>query len=194
MRPATAARRAHILEAALACFNERGIDATTIHDIQGAADCSIGSLYHHFGSKEGIAEELFIALITQFNDARLASLQDCTNGEESVRALVEEYCRWSTDNPGYAHFLHARDIDFSPAAKARLKALHDDYLNTVFAWFEPFLRSGQIREYPVDVYVSLISGPVRDYVGRWLSEQLSQSPMTVAEVFAGAAWESVRTH
>ena len=59
-RAATVARKASILNAALQCFSERGVDATTIHDIQRAAGCSIGSIYHHFGSREGVAEELFV--------------------------------------------------------------------------------------------------------------------------------------
>lgn len=193
LRPATIARRARILDAALRCFHARGVEATTIHDIQQAADASIGSLYHHFGSKDGIAEELFIALISAFNDAMLEAFEDCEDGESGIRAVVLQYCRWSTDHPVEARYLHAHDVDFSESARARLKAIHERYIAAVFDRFVPFVTNGEIRELPVDVYVPLISGPVQDYVRRWLSDFSNASPMDVAELFADAAWASVRT-
>lgn len=55
-RATTPARRATILKAALGCFIGQGVEATTIDDIRRASGSSIGSLYHHFGNKEGIAE------------------------------------------------------------------------------------------------------------------------------------------
>ena len=66
-RQTTAARRASILAGALKCFDDLGIDGTTVSDIQKETNCSVGSLYHHFGNREGIAEELFIEGIQQFN-------------------------------------------------------------------------------------------------------------------------------
>ena len=191
-RPATVARRARILDAALGCFHARGVEATTIHDIQNAAETSIGSLYHHFGSKDGIAEELFIALISSFNDAMLDAFADCTDGESGIRAVVLQYCRWSTANPVEARYLHARDVDFSESARMRLKTIHEGYIGAVFERFAPFVANGQIRELPADVYVPLISGPVQEYVRRWLSNFSSASPMDVAPLFADAAWASVR--
>ena len=191
-RPATIARRARILDAALRCFHARGVEATTIHDIQRAADTSIGSLYHHFGSKDGIAEELFIALISSFNEAMLEAFQDCIDGESGIRAVVFQYCRWSTDHPVEAHYLHARDVDFSESARTRLKQIHESYIAAVFERFVPYVQNHEIRELPVDVYVPLISGPVRDYVRRWLSDFSSAPPMDVADLFADAAWASVR--
>lgn len=49
--PTRATRRREILDAALACFVENGLVATTIEEIRLAAGASIGSLYHHFASK-----------------------------------------------------------------------------------------------------------------------------------------------
>ena len=68
---ATRARKQSVLEAALECFSELGVEGTTIHQIQRRAGCSIGSIYHHFGSKEGIAEELFILGVQRLNQRML---------------------------------------------------------------------------------------------------------------------------
>ena len=51
---------ARLLAAALAVFNEVGINAASIHDICRRAHVSIGSAYHHFGSKQGLADALLV--------------------------------------------------------------------------------------------------------------------------------------
>jgi len=43
-----------ILREALACFNEVGIEATSIETIRARCDTSVGAIYHHFGNKEGL--------------------------------------------------------------------------------------------------------------------------------------------
>jgi AcrR family transcriptional regulator len=192
-RAATVARRASVLQAALACFTRHGIDATTIGEIQRAAGCSVGSLYHHFGSKEGIAEELFIEGICRFNQGMVRRLKRAHGAEESVKAVVRFYCDWSTRNRALASYLHSRDIDFSPQSRLRLKDIYRAYITEVFAWFAPFVSGGEMRALPIDAYVPLISGPIQEYVRRWLSGHYERPPGTMKELFAEAAWQAVRT-
>lgn len=189
---ATAERKTSVLSAALACFIEQGIDATTIHDIQRRASCSVGSLYHHFGSKEGIAEELFLDGISRLNRGMLRRIRRCSSAEEGVRAVVEYYCEWTTRHRDLARYLHSRDIDFSEDARARLHNIHRSYIRDVFGWFAPFLERGQIRVLPIDTYVPLISGPIQEYVRRWLSGHHKEGPRKVRTLFADAAWAAVK--
>jgi AcrR family transcriptional regulator len=48
---ASAQRRQHILEAAIACFIDNGFHQTGMRDIAARADVSIGNLYNHFSGK-----------------------------------------------------------------------------------------------------------------------------------------------
>lgn len=195
-RAATVARRTSILAGALRCFDELGIDVTTINDIQREADCSVGSLYHHFGSKEGIAEELFIDGIQQFNTGMIRKLKRCNTAETSVKGVVRFYCNWTVRNRALASYLHSRDIDFSEEARDRLKNIHRAYIFEVYTLFAQYVTSGEMRILPLDTYVPLISGPIQEYTRRWLAGQ-SQSrarsiPKPMRELFAGAAWRVMR--
>jgi len=195
-RQSTAARRSSILDGALACFDRLGIDGATISDIKKATDCSIGSLYHHFGSKEGIAEELFIAGIQQFNTGMIKKLKRSNSAEESVKDVVRFYCEWTARNRSLARYLHSRNIDFSEDARHRLKDIHSDYINQVFHLFTEHVVSGEMRALPLDTYVPLISGPVQEYTRRWLSGQSSSGSKIskdMRELFADAAWKSVKS-
>ncbi len=190
-RPSTTSRKRSILDAALACFSERGVEGTTIQDIQAAAGCSVGSLYHHFGSKEGVAEALWLDAIARFNAAMIRKIETAASGEEAVRGVVTTYCAWTARHARLARFLHSRDIEFSEDAKARQRALHQAYIGRVFELFAPFVRAGEVAELPLHAYVPLISGPIEAYVRRWLGGD-APSPTRVQELFADAAWNAVK--
>ena len=51
--------RQQVLDAVLTLFSERGYFATTVQDISSESGVSVGSIYHHFGDKEGIARSLY---------------------------------------------------------------------------------------------------------------------------------------
>ncbi len=190
-RASTTSRKRSILDAALSCFSENGVEGTTIQDIQRAAGCSVGSLYHHFGSKEGVAEALWLDAIARFNAAMLRALEKAESGESAVRSVVTTYCSWTARHAPLARFLHSRDIEFSPAAKESQKALQSAYIHRVFEIFAPFARAGEVAELPLHTYVPLISGPIEAYVRRWLSGD-APSPVKVQDIFAEAAWNAVK--
>ena len=55
---AVAARRQHILEAAVRCFLEAGYHQTGVRDIARRAGVSLGNLYNHFPGKHDILAEI----------------------------------------------------------------------------------------------------------------------------------------
>ena len=80
-----------ILTAALDLFVEKGFHNVSVHAVRKYADVSIGSLYKHFGGKEGIAEALYTHILSEFDlliDEIIATntspLQQC---QAIVRAL-----------------------------------------------------------------------------------------------------------
>ena len=193
IRAATPARRASILKAALDCFIEQGVEATTIDDICRASGASIGSLYHHFGNKEGVAGGLFIDGIQRLNGDLLRKLTRCKTAEAGVRTVVTQYCDWVTKHQDIARYLlNSRDIAFPPETKDQLREIHRNHIIDVFGWFGPYVRDGQMKALPVETYVPIISGPIQDYTRHWLAGQVKQSPARMKTVFAEAAWNAVR--
>src|SRR4051794_26267436 len=52
-------RRDSILDAALACFVERGFHGTAIPEISHRAKIATGTIYHYFESKEALVNALY---------------------------------------------------------------------------------------------------------------------------------------
>ncbi len=193
IRRGTPERQEAILEAALACFTEQGIEATTINDIRAQARCSIGSIYHHFGNKEGIASRLFIGGIKQLNQDLLLQLNQCTEAQSGVRVVVTQYAEWVTSHKALARFLlQSRQIQFPNIVQSEVRDTHHAHIQKVFEWFAPWVVNGSMKVLPVEAYIPIISGPIQEYTRRWLAGQVKASPDQMKQVFADAAWNSVR--
>jgi AcrR family transcriptional regulator len=191
--PGTLARREQILAAALECFTESGLEAATMEQICDRARCSIGSLYHHFGSKSGVASRLFIEGLADLNAGLIQRLEACETAEAGVRAVVLHYADWVAAHPELGRFLlHSRDIDFSPEARAELRAMYHNHFGAVFSWFGVFVVRGEMKQLPPETYIPIISAPIEDYARLWLVRRVRTPLAEVAEVFADAAWAAVR--
>ena len=193
IRAGTAVRKSQILEAALACFSDVGIEATTVADIRRRADCSIGSIYHHFGSKEGIASALFIDGTERLNADLMRKLNRCKTAERAVKTVVTQYSDWVTRHRDLAaYLLNSRDIAMSAEAREELRNINRAHIRRVFGFFAGFVANGEMKILPVETYIPIISGPIQDYARHWLAGQFKDSPARVKAVFADAAWSAMK--
>ncbi|MBL0218358.1 MAG: TetR/AcrR family transcriptional regulator [Myxococcales bacterium] len=69
------ATRKHLLERALALFQKRGVEATTMRDIAKAAGMSLGAAYYYFPSKEALVFAYY-----EDNQADLEQLAQAASG------------------------------------------------------------------------------------------------------------------
>src|SRR5258708_23279693 len=60
--------RGAVLEAALGCFTELGYEQTTIAVIRQRSGVSNGALFHHFPTKEAIADALYVEAVASFQE------------------------------------------------------------------------------------------------------------------------------
>ena len=102
-----------ILTAALKLFVNNGYHNVSIHDVQKAADVSIGSIYKHFGGKEGVARALYLHLLNEMNemmDAVIATDHSAIEQCNRVIELLFEYTETRSDI--IAFVLHAKHTEF----------------------------------------------------------------------------------
>jgi AcrR family transcriptional regulator len=119
------ATRARILEAAVACFEARGYDATTTAQIARRAGVGVGTLYGYFKDKREILLEVVETTTRQIVDHVLRSLEPAAwrdrDPRASVRALIDALFHTRTFNPGMQRILWERyfkDAEFRRAVQA----------------------------------------------------------------------------
>lgn len=180
-------RRQDIIRAALACFAQHGVEATTIEMIRAASGASTGSLYHHFGSKERIAAEVYLEGLRDFRALQLDYLGRATLLEEGVRAIVHAHVDWIVANPDWAGFIfHHRMV----LAEVEAEPLLQQELQASFAQIVDWVRAhaGERRpRWPLEVYAALVTGPVHEYARHWLAGRRRRPLAELRECFADAA-------
>jgi TetR/AcrR family transcriptional regulator, cholesterol catabolism regulator len=82
-------RRAHLIVVAGELFADKGYRATTVREIADAAGILSGSLYHHFDSKESIAD----GILSSFINEVLAGYRGAVASAQSPRAVLEQIVR-----------------------------------------------------------------------------------------------------
>lgn len=182
-----------ILAAALDCFNQYGIEGTTIDMIRQQSNASVGSIYHHFGSKEDIAAALFIEGMRQFGQLLRDRVNQAQSAEQGIKAIVYANIAWISENPAWASycFHHRGAVKHGSAAKtfsADNKAFHR-FLQT---WFMPHVLSGEIKLLPPTLMSALVIGATHDYARHWLAGRTKTALQDHANILAEAAWLSVK--
>jgi len=184
-------RREAILAAALSVFTEKGIEVTTIDDIRQRSQASVGSIYHHFGTKEGIAAALFVASLDDYWGRLVAAIDGETLAQRAIRALLDAHIHWIVANPDLARFLFSRRQAVSAAHEDMVRQHTADHLKRLFHFFKPWLKDGTLRRMPFELYVAILMGPAQELSRHWLGGRVSLDPREAIDELSGAAWRSL---
>lgn len=139
-------RVASLLEAATACFVEKGYDATTMTAIAARAGASIGSLYQFFPTKEALAQALMESYAEALQQrlqrmtARAATWDTGQLGTQLIRLLVAFRRR----HPAYA--VLAESIASLPALRSMaIRQQLRDGLQDLLSRHAPQLPASDLR-------------------------------------------------
>ncbi|MES2818807.1 MAG: TetR/AcrR family transcriptional regulator [Pseudomonadota bacterium] len=181
-----------ILRCALALFNEHGIDATTIDIIRAESQSSVGSIYHHFGNKEGVVAALYLAALDDQAQLRDSRMSGVGSTQEWVHALVYSYVDWVVSQPDWARFQYqARYALAQSTFSTQLKEANRAKNAQLRDWFSDPTHRRDLGELPLELLPSLIIGPAESYCRAWLSARVKQSPELYKQQLAEAAWRAV---
>ncbi len=99
----TEERRAQILEAARACFLDRGYHATKVQDIAVACGLSKGAVYFHFESKRSV----LVALVSVEFERASEVFSEAEGAGEPLAAAVRAFTDFlgAPDDPRHRFFL-----------------------------------------------------------------------------------------
>jgi AcrR family transcriptional regulator len=187
-------RKSAILSAALAVFSEKGIEATSIEDIRQRSQASVGSIYHHFGNKEGIAAALFAQGLDSYWQQIKANVAEAGNAEFAIHAIVSTHLNWIVEQPDMARFLFARRQAVSAEHDDAIRQRTASHFKEVFEKLKPWFKQGVLRRLPIELYGPLLLGPSQELARNWLGGRLGFSPLTAVDELSSAAWRTLATN
>lgn len=189
---ASADRRKAILDAALGCFTARGYDRTTIGDVCRAASASIGSVYHHFESKEQLARALFLEGVRDSQERYFRELVRHRSAQQGIRAFVGAYLDWVEAHPDWARFLlTTRHAGFINEADDELVAMNRELEEITTAWVAKQVESGALPKIDMVILSAIVIGPARYFARRWLDKQTRTSVEEAKILLSTSAWHGL---
>jgi AcrR family transcriptional regulator len=136
VRPDDLTARARIRNAAFTLIAEKGVDAATVRSIARRAGVSPGLVIHHFGSKQGVVDEVS-AWVTEVLGEITQDVEGAASPAEAHRRRQFRFERMVTEAPSLGAYLRrmlldgsetgvdwfTRTVDMSAAGLAQREAL-----------------------------------------------------------------------
>jgi AcrR family transcriptional regulator len=189
----TGARR-RILDEARQCFLSEGYEATTIALITERSGVSNGALFHHFPSKEAIADALYLEAIVDFHRGLWNLLLGKPRSlRAAVRGTIEHQLRWTEEHPDAARFVYMHGhLDWNSPTREELATRNRELAEAFETLLRPLVDSGEVRNTSMLVITAIVSGPAHAIARRWLAGHLEGTPTDYLDELADAAWAGIR--
>ncbi len=182
-----------LLTAALDVYASSGQSGFTVNAVTKASGVSLGSLYHHFGSFDGLAAALYTRCMEQLFDEMIAALRRARTARTGVRALVTAYLRFTEEHPDAALFIHGSAYSgYLSAHSDRIRTAKAAKLAVIADWLRPRIEAGEIAPVPAPLIEVLVMGPVAETAHRWLSSTYDMDLTQAAQILPDRIWRSLQ--
>lgn len=129
--------REHLLDIAERAFTTSAYQDVRMDDLAEEADISVGSIYGHFGSKDGLYLALRERAVGQMADYLGRAVRPEYSPLERVMACGDAYLRFHLEHPGLFRFLaFDRVAPQTGQSDDALRGQVGDRLAEVIGWFE----------------------------------------------------------
>ncbi len=184
--------KAQLLDAATKVFLEHGFSGASMDLVRQEAGVSNGSLYHHYPTKEKLADALYAHTLRDFHASLLVPLKAQPSGEAAVKGLVRAYIQWVVKHPERARLLHKlrRTGDMADASSER-NAANTQAFGAIAQWIDEKVEAGEMRAMPFPVWMALVFSPAMALTTHWVKLDKPAVSPKVRAALEHAAWMAV---
>lgn len=142
----------------------------TVQSVLARSGVSLGSLYHHFGSFDGLAAALYAQCMADLLDHIVEALERARTARTGVQAVVTAYLSFVTAEASKARFIHASAYArYLPAHASLIARTKAPRMVRMAAWLAPHTAAGTVVDLPDPLTEMLLIGPVAELSRRWLN-------------------------
>ena len=158
-----------ILQSALSLFSEKGYDATSVREICQAAGITKPTLYHFYGSKEGVYRALVDGTLERFREGLARAVASGGSLRERLRRLTLAYFDAARAEPDLSRFILALIHDPpSSAPRTDFLKFYDDVLTHVRRTIDDAEARGEVVPGPESVRLLVLMGALGEAVHGFL--------------------------
>ncbi|MEU4080783.1 TetR family transcriptional regulator [Streptomyces venezuelae] len=181
-----------LLAAATRLFAEQGYDRTSVQEIVEAAGVTKGALYHYFGSKEDLLQEVY-SRVLRLQQERLDAYADSGAPiEERLRAAAADVVVTTIENLDDAAIFFRSMHHLSPEKNKQVRSERRHYHERFRALIEEGQRAGVFSTAtPADLVVDYHFGSVH-HLSTWYRPDGPLTPEQVAGHLADLLLRALR--
>jgi AcrR family transcriptional regulator len=179
-----------ILLQALALFSDKGYDATSVREICEAAGVTKPTLYHFYGSKEGVYRAIVEGALERFRSDLVSALRDEGSLRDRMVRTAQAYFTATTQDPDLARFVLAL-IHHPPrsAPETDFLGVYRSVLESFAAIMDDAVARGEIAPGPTPVRLLVFMGALGEAVhGHLLVGEPALTPELAAVLVDTIFW------
>ncbi len=181
--------RQQVLETTLDLFSRDGFFNTSVHDIARESGVSVGSIYHHFKDKQGVAMALYNSLLERMNEQLMQIHRSSGTAHGRCYAVIRLLFEMTEQEPQVMEFmLHSRHREFLSDQLPVCSAAPFKLMREMVA---EGVRNGEIRALDPMVASSSVYGGALRMVTSRLDGLIRDNLMNYLDDVWACAWRSV---
>jgi AcrR family transcriptional regulator len=158
-----------ILLKALALFSDRGYDATSVREICEAAGVTKPTLYHFYGSKEGVYRTLVEGTLDQYRDGVRTIVDAPGTVSERLKTIARGHFAYTKERPELVRFLVGLIHNPPSSAPATdFHRLYDEVLAHYARLIQQGVEDGTLASGAVAVRLLVFSGAMMEAIHGFL--------------------------
>jgi len=179
-----------ILTAALELFVDKGYHNVSIHEVRKQADVSIGSIYKHFGGKEGIAEGLYKHILNEFDELIDHVTNDIDTPVEQLEEIIKQlFEHTETHRKIIAFVFHSKHADFLPDVPLICDAAPFVKMRDITA---QAVKNGELKDIDTWVAASIVFGGAIRMIQLRLDGLIEKPLVDYTDVLLASLWHGIK--
>jgi len=185
-----------ILTAGLDLFVANGYHNVSVHEVQKLADVSIGSIYKHFGGKDGIAKALYEHIINELDELFDAITSEIESPLEQIKEIIKQLFEHTESHGNIIAFaFHAKHSEFLKEGSVISQRSPFIKLQNII---ENAMEQGELKEADTLIATSIIFGGMIRMIQLRLDgvieEPLLENYSTLLDVVLGGLQNPLKQH
>lgn len=179
-----------ILTAALDLFVEKGYHNVSIHEVQKLANVSIGSIYKHFGGKEGIAQGLYKHILNEIDELIDGVTQEIHTPIEQLEEIIRQLFEHTETHRRIISFVfHAKHADFLSDEPLICNAIAFIKIRNITV---DAMKNGDLKEIDPWVATSMVFGGAIRMIQLRLDGVIEKSLVDYIDLLMKSIWDGLR--
>lgn len=179
-----------ILTAALDLFVVKGYHNVSVHDLQREANVSIGSIYNHFGGKEGIAKALYNHLLKEMEEMVDDAVEQHDDARHRSSAIIRKLFEYTESHTNIISYVfHAKHTEFISDEQPICNSLPFTKMRNII---QQGMDNGELRKTDPWVAASIVFGAAIRMIHLRLDGIIKEPVTQYTDEILESAWLSMK--